>query len=153
MINILFLYKMLFKNNFIKIFNKEDSHKEKINKIIKKLLNEYKIKDSNMIYIIESYNKQCLDMIEHNIKKENIKNKELINIGRKNLITKINKIKDKEFGIYQVLLDDLIKKLINNGSDKNILEIYNYESLKITNNINLIEKYKNILIIKLNENN
>ena len=153
MINILFLYKMLFKNNFIKIFNKEDSDKEKINKIIKKLLNEYKIKDSNMIYIIESYNKQCLDMIEHNIKKENIKNKELINIGRKNLITKINKIKDKEFGIYQVLLDDLIKKLINNGSDKNILEIYNYESLKITNNINLIEKYKNILIIKLNENN
>ena len=108
MINILFLYKMLFKNNFIKIFNKEDSDKEKINKIIKKLLNEYKIKDSNMIYIIESYNKQCLDMIEHNIKKENIKNKELINIGRKNLITKINKIKDKEFGIYQVLLYDLI---------------------------------------------
>jgi hypothetical protein len=87
-----------------------------------------------ILYIIESYNKQSIDII---------KDKKLINIGRKKLIIEINKIKDKEFGIYQVLLNNLVKNLIEKNlieknNFKNILEIFERESLKITNNINLI---------------
>jgi len=138
---------MLFLNYFIKKFNNLDSDSEKINLIIKNLVLEYKIKDQNIIYIIESYNKQSFDIT---------KNIKLIDNGRKKLIIKINKIKYKEFGIYQVLLNYLVKKLIEKNKEDNnikyILDIYQYESLKITDNNNLIEKYRNILIIKLNEN-
>ena len=135
---------MLFINNF---FNKnKNSESIKINLIIKNLLIEYKIKDANIIYIIESYNKQSVDILT---------DKELINNGRKKLIIEINKIKDKEYGIHQVLLNNLVKNLIEKNIEKNnfknILENFENESLKITNNNNLIKNYKNILFVKLIE--
>jgi len=131
---------MSFITNFFKFNNSE---KNKINKVIKELLKEYN-EDLNMIYIIELYNKESSNIT---------KDIELINNGRKELISEINKIKDKEFGIYQALLNDLVYYLLENYIDKNILEMYDNESIKITNNINLIDKYRNILIVKLNENN
>ena len=123
----------------------KNSEKKKINCMIKQLIIEYKVKDSSIIYIVELYNKQSINITN---------DRKLIDTGRKELIIEINKIKNIKLDIYHVLLNDLVKNLIKNNIDKkniyeNILEIYYYESLKITNNINLIEKYKKILIINL----
>jgi hypothetical protein len=136
---------MLFIFDFIKKFN--NYHKNKINLLVKKLIIEYKIKDSNIIYIIDSYDKKSINIT---------KDIQIINDGRKKLILEINKINDKEFGICEILLKNLVKnllekKLIEKNNIKFIIDIYNEESINITNNNNLIKHYKNVLISKLNE--
>jgi hypothetical protein len=132
-------------SNFIQILTCPEKYK--INNIIKKLMLEYKYKDTNTIYIIESYNKESIKIT---------KDLDLINNGRKKLIFEINKIKDKEFGVCESLIKELVVSLIEKNTatntennKKKILEIYIEESKKITNNNNLIENYRSILLKNL----
>ena len=128
-------------SNFIQILTCPEKYK--INNIIKKLILEYKYKDTNTIYIIESYNKESINIT---------KDINLIDNGRKKLIFEINKIKDKEFGVCESLIKELVVSLIEKKNTENntkkILEIYIEESKKITNNNNLIENYRSILLKK-----
>ena len=131
-------------SNFIQILTCPEKYK--INNIIKKLILEYKYKDSCTLYIIESYNKESINIT---------KDINLIDNGRKKLIFEINKIKYKEFGVCESLIKELVVSLIEkntttntDNNTKKILEIYIEESKKITNN-NLIENYRNILLKNL----
>ena len=129
-------------SNFIQILTCPEKYK--INNIIKKLILEYKYKDTNTIYIIESYNKESINIT---------KDINLIDNGRKKLIFEINKIKDKEFGVCESLIKELVVSLIEKKNTENntkkILEIYIEESKNITNNNILIENYRNILLKNL----
>jgi beta-mannanase len=130
--------------NYISNFINNIKYSNKINLIIKDLLLEYKKKDLNMIIINELYNNQTSDI--YDVK--------LIEDGRKKLITEINKIKDKEFGINQILLEELVKNLIGKSftqdyDNNEILELYDIESKKITDNYNLIRIYRSILLVKI----
>jgi hypothetical protein len=132
------------KKNKINKINNINEENININLIIKNLVLEYSIKKLNMIQIVDKYN------FETNI----INDKDLVNKGRKTLIIELNKIKEKESDKNQILLDNLINKLIkniNNHNIKYIIDIYQNEANDITKNSTLIHKYKNILIIKLNE--
>lgn len=132
-------------SNFIQILTCPEKYK--INNIIKKLILEYKYKDSCTLYIIESYNKESINIT---------KDINLIDNGRKKLIFEINKIKDKEFGVCESLIKELVVSLIEKKSENNtkkILEIYMTESKKITNNYNLIENYRSILLKNLCKQN
>lgn len=67
-----------------------NSEEKKINFIIEQLIIKYKVKDLNMIYIIESYNKESIIITN---------DKKLIDTGRKKLIIELNNIKDKKIVI------------------------------------------------------
>jgi len=141
----IYILKIYMISNFIQILTCPEKYK--INNIIKKLMLEYKYKDTNTIYIIESYNKESIKIT---------KDLDLINNGRKKLIFEINKIKDKEFGVCESLIKELVVSLIEKNTatntennKKKILEIYIEESKKITNNNNLIENYRSILLKNL----